>query len=140
MGKHKAYCWACQDRHFPPTGKKCQNLEHLNSNEDQVPGTRKVAKTRNGGSRDSQSSKVFASVSTLNRTPSVTHEMDSHVKRVLNPGHSDQSDSDEGGDSTGEITGSVNNRILAELQKMNARLDMVESQVAGATRCSKQGR
>ena len=139
MGKHKAYCWACQDRHFPPTGKKCQNLEHLNSNEDQVPRTRKVAKTRNGGSRESQSSKVFASVSTLNRTPSVTHEMDSHVKRVLNPGHSDQSDSDEGGDSTGEITGSVNNRILAELQKMNARLDMVESQVAGATRCSKQG-
>ena len=133
MGKHKAYCWACQDRHFPPTGKKCQNLEHLNSNDDQGPQNKKVAKTKSGGTRDSQLNKVFASVSTHNRTPSVTHEMDSYVKRVSNPGHSDQSDSDEGGVSTGEGTGSVQNRILAELQKMNVRLDMVESQVAGAS-------
>ena len=114
-------------------------MEHLNSNEDQIAGTKKVSKTRSGGSRDSQSNKVFASVSTLNRNPSVAHEMDSHVKRVSNPGHSDQSDSDEGGNSTGEVAGSVQTRILAELQKMNARLDMVESQVAGASGRSEHG-
>ena len=140
MGKHKAYCWACQDRHFPPTGKKCQNLGQLNSSEEQTPGTKKSTKTRSRGSRDSQSNvKVSASVSALDRATSVTQEMDSQVKRAFNPGHSDQSDSDEGADSTGEMAGSVQSKILTELQKMNARLDMVEHQVAGTSGSSKHG-
>ena len=124
---------------FSTHREKCQNLEHLNSNEDQLAGTKKVTKTKSGSSQDSHSNKVFASVSTLNRTPSVTHEMDSHVKRVSNPGYSHQSDSDGGWESTGEMAGSVQTRLLAELQKMNAQLDMVESQVAGASGSSKHG-
>ena len=139
MGKHKAYCWACQDRHFPPTGKKCQNVEKVKNDELQTPS--EVKKSRGGRSRDSQSNKqVISSVLALDKVSSVTHEKDSHAKRVLNPGHLDQSDTDEDEDLAEEAAGNVQSRILEELKKMNARLDVVEHQVAGTSGSSKQER
>ena len=106
----------------------------------QTPGTSKVTKTRSGGRQDSQSNKkVYSSVLALDSSSSVTHEMDSHIKRVLNPGRSDQNDTDEGGYSAGEMDGNVQTRILAELKKMKARLDVVDHQVAGASGTSKHG-
>ena len=137
MGKHKAYCWACQDRHFPPTGKKCQNVEKVRNDEMLTPS--KVKKHGSGRSRDSQSnSQVISSVSALDKAASVTHEKDSLAKRVLNPGPLDQSDTDEDDSSTEEAAGKVQSRILEELKKMNARLDVVEHQVAGTSGNSRQ--
>ena len=92
----------------------------------------KVKKHGSGRSRDSQSnSQVISSVSALNKAASVTHEKDSQAKRVLNPGHLDQSDTDEDDEN-------VQSRILEELKKMNVRLDVVEHQVAGTSGNSKQ--
>ena len=137
MGKHKAYCWACQDRYFPPTGKKCQNVENVKNDEMLTPS--KVKKHGSGRSRDSQSnSQVISSVSALNKAAPVTHEKDSLAKRVLNPSHLNQSDTDEEDDSAEEAAGNVQSRILEELKKMNACLDIVEHQVAGTSGNSKQ--
>ena len=27
MGKNKNKCWACGDKHYPPTGKNCKNAQ-----------------------------------------------------------------------------------------------------------------
>ena len=48
-------------------------------------------------------------------------------------GLSNQSDTDENEDLTDVIAVDVQTRILPELKKMNARWDMVEYQVTGAT-------
>ena len=31
MGKQKKNCWKCAERHYPPTGSKCERTELLNS-------------------------------------------------------------------------------------------------------------
>ena len=62
---------------------------------------------------------------------SVAQEMDSKVKKASAPGHQNQSDTDKGEFSTGEIQErDVQWQILEKLKKVNTRLDVVESQVA----------
>ena len=56
------------------------------------------------------------------------------------PGHFAQIDTDEGEDSTDEMAVDVQTRILAELKKVNALLDVVEDHVAGAAGTRKHGK
>ena len=43
MGKNKSYCSKCEDRHYPPTGKKCQQKCSSDSDEgNSIAQTKKV--------------------------------------------------------------------------------------------------
>ena len=93
MRKPKDYCWMCEERHFPPTGKKCQMASK--GKKEQEASTSQVGSR----SRDSLLSKTVSASKTTPRhgCPSVAMEKDSHVKKVSTPGQDDLSNSDEGG-------------------------------------------
>ena len=95
MGKHKGYCSKCNKRHFPPTGKKCQEIVHEQSAAEEMPVKPRKKKSVIDG-RDSQlgKSKVLSPMS-LHGQSSVTHKQDFHVKMASTPGLEDQSDSED---------------------------------------------
>ena len=122
MGKNKVRCWACEQKHYPPTGKNCAAAkkkveelkvvdvgDHMSSseNEDRDSLSSYVVKQKNVSaagktSRSSKKSKAARSADT----------------------DSDAGDSmDEGGQRD------MQRQILDQLQKMNSRLQVVESQM-----------
>ena len=137
MGKHRGWCSKCNKRHFPPTGKKCQEVIYEQSTADETMVKPKKKGNKIDG-RDSQlsKSKISSSMSPHGQ-PSVAHKHDFHVKRASTPGLEDQSDSEDGSDSADGGTASLQLKILGELKKVSSRLDVVEQQVAdgGQRRC-----
>ena len=118
MGKNKNKCWACSQKHYPPTGKNCV-FAKKNQERDQPA----VDIPSENDARDSSSSKV------VNRK-SVAPEKDSVVRRGYSSGHASRSDTEE--ESSMEEGGQpdMQQKILSELQKVSSRLQVVESQMA----------
>ena len=86
-----------------------------------------------GKQKDSQLNPVTKSLAGSGQSTSTsTPKRDLSVKRDLSPGHTDQSASDSA-DSTAEDSAhsGIQEKILAELQRMGSRLDRVEDQMAG---------
>ena len=132
MGKNKNYCSMCEDRHYPPTGKKCQQKFSPDSDEGNSTA-QKVGPTKK--SKNCQSSKhVKAGPVSPHGQPPVTHKKDFYVKTPMAKHLGNSSDSGE--DSSSSDDGDQNQqtvlqmKILTELQKVNARLDVVEDKVA----------
>ena len=121
MGKNKNKCWACGDKHYPPTGKNCKKAQKVE--EDVSSDSTDVSLDE----RDSPLSQVKCqkSVKKSVKKRSVTVEKDSSVKS-----HCGQSDTVDGASLVDEAAGQgVQLQILAELRSMSARLEAVEGQV-----------
>ena len=119
MGKNKNKCWACSQKHYPPTGKNCVFAKEKQDTEQAV-----AEVPSENDARDSSSSKVV-----LNRK-AVAPEKGSVVKKVYTAGHATYSDSED--ESSMEEGGQLDmqQKILSELQKVSSRLQVVESKVA----------
>ena len=63
MGKHKGWCSKCNKRHFPPTGKKCQEVNEQSTADETIVKPKKKGSKTDG--RDSQliKSKISSSMS-----------------------------------------------------------------------------
>ena len=129
--KHKGYCTVCDDRHLPPTGKKCLKKQQqeelqtgmLDSSDDLGMDTH--------GSTVSTSARKQKKMSTKSGPAPITNGQNCKVKRAKAPGlGGDLYCSDVSTDE--EMTGDVQVLILQQLRKVNRRLDAVEEQVAGA--------
>ena len=121
MGKNKDKCWACGDKHYPPTGKNCKKAQKVE--EDVSSDSTDVSLDE----RDSPLSQVKCqkSVKKSGKKRSVAVEKDSSVKS-----HCGQSDTVDGASLVDEAAGQgVQLQILAELRSMSARLEAVEGQV-----------
>ena len=118
MGKNKNKCWACSQKHYPPTEKNC-----VFAKKDQETDQAVVDIPSENDTRDSSSSKV------VDRKV-VASEKDSVVRRGYSSGHASRSDTEE--ESSMEEGGQLNmqQKILSELQKVSSRLQVVESQMA----------
>ena len=121
MGKSKVKCSKCGDRHYPPTGKKCRFVQELQQ-PDAVQGV------SNEHSIDTQSSNVNGSAASLRSPPKVNGNS---TKRDSVVNSTKEQQSPLGEPSTSET--SIQEAILFQLQKVNQRLDRVESQVNSAT-------
>ena len=119
MGKNKNKCWACSQKHYPPTGKNCVFAK---KNEEAAQAVLEVPSENDA--RDSSSSKVVIK-------KSVALEKDSVVNRGYTSGHTSSSDTEEE-DSSMEEGGQrdMQQKILSELQKVSSRLTVVEAQMA----------
>ena len=126
MGKNKNKCWACSQKHYPPTGKNCVFAKEKQDAEQAV-----VEIPSENDARDSSSSKVV-----VKRKP-VAPEKDSVVKKVYTAGHAGYSDSED--ESSMEEGGQLDmqQKILSELQKVSSRLQVVKSQMASGQGSSK---
>ena len=141
MGKHKNKCWACQEKHYPPTGKNCQRVR---SETDAEESSGSTAGVKSKKERDSLSDSVMSSkkaVFTCKKSL-VNRELYSSVKRVSTPGKNARSDTDKEENRAGEACtpDGVQLQILKELQKVNTRLDIVEGRVAEVTSSSRKGK
>ena len=123
MGKSKYMCLKCNVKHYPPTGKKCQQkvkedeLLTLTSAEKRKQGKKKHMSEVGGQNCLSDSYASPGGKSTTLRT-----------------GADSWSSTGSDGDSSEEKTRvPVQDQILKELRKVNARLDAVEDRVAGAS-------
>ena len=129
MGKHKGWCSKCTKRHFPPTGKKCQEILSEQSSADEMPVKSKKKKVTEV--RDSQLSKnSIVSPMSQHGPSSAIQKQDCKVKRASTPGLADQSGFEDDSDSTDGGSTSLQVKILDELKKVSSRLDAVENQVA----------
>ena len=122
MGKNKNKCWACGDKHYPPTGKNCKNAQKP-SHETVMSGTSDDSLDE----RDSLSSQAKSSVKNKKsaKYSSVAGKKDFGVK-------SQYGQSDTAGEMglVDEAAGQwVQFQILAELRSMAARLETVEEQM-----------
>ena len=140
MGKNKGWCNKCNKRHFPPTGKKCQEVYEQSAAEEVIVKAKKKGSQIDG--RDSQLSKSkLCSPMSIHGQPSVAHKQDFNAKRASTPGLEDQSDSEDGFDSADGGSTSLQLKILGELRKVSSRLDVVEQQVAeGGQRRRQEGK
>ena len=99
MGKHKGWCSKCTKRHFPPTGKKCQEILNELSSADEMPVKSKKKKVTEV--RDSQLSKnSILSPMSQHGPSSAIQKQDCKVNRASTPGLADQSGSEDDSDST----------------------------------------
>ena len=131
--KHKGYCTVCNERHLPPTGKKCvkkQQQEELQTglldSSDDLSMDTHVSTVSTSAKKQKR-----MSTSTKSGPAPVTKGQNCKVNRAKAPGlggdlHCSEASSDE------EMTGDVQVLILQQLRKVNKRLDAVEDQVAGA--------
>ena len=122
MGKNKNKCWACGDKHYPPTGKNCKSAQKP-SNDTVMSGTSDDRLDE----RDSLSSQAKSSVKNKKsaKYSSVAGKKDFGVKS-----HHGQSDTAGETGLVDEAAGQgVQLQILAELRSMAARLETVEEQV-----------
>ena len=141
MGKHKGWCSNCNKRHFPPTGKKCEEIFNEQSAAEEMSVKSRKKKGVIDG-RDSQlsKSKVMSPMS-LHGQSSVTQKQDFSVKRASTPGLEGQSGSEDDMESADGGSASLQFKILEEIKKVSSRLDVVEHQVAeGGQRRRQEGK
>ena len=117
MGKSKYLCSKCDEKHYPPTGKKCQRRS--DSIEQSV-----VSRKSTGKGKKSHGSEV-GGLDSL----SYSHSSPSRRSAEVTPGVAavTQSESDMSEEDQSEDT--VQHKILKELQRVNARLDAVEDRM-----------
>ena len=120
MGKTKNNCWACGQKHYPPTGKNCKN-----AHKEEATGSAVLASGVD--ERDSCPERIVHSKKALKRSKNaVAREKDSHVKRVQYSSTESDSDSDQQ-EALGERASlDVQGQILRELKEMSSRLNAVE--------------
>ena len=122
MGKTRYLCSKCGQKHYPPTGKKCdQNLTSNSDPKDSVKVS-KGKKKQAGKSHMSDDGGLNCksnSYGSLLSVPAALEESDLQSSEV--------SSEDEG---TDQVSTDIQSQILQELQKVNARLDAVEGRVA----------
>ena len=104
MPDNKNKCSKCKTRHTPPTGKKCKQFVDINEDYDSADYSGQVVNMTGG--KGSQNLQM---------------------KAVTSPGAATVA-------STDVAENTVQMQILKELQRMNARLDAVEDQVAGPSK------
>ena len=134
MGKNKNWCTICLLKHYPPTGKKCQNKSKSDSEHSDV--------VNSGMSSDEQvnqdlllKKKSKASKGAVKRTrTTATGKKDLLVKKAFASGQLDLSGS---GDDLvaapdAQQSSDLQLLILKQLQKVNDRLDHVEEQVTAS--------
>ena len=116
--KNKNHCSKWHSKHYPPTGKKCQNVM------DKVKNQPSTSDGRDSGMG------VF-NVDMGKRK--VTQQKDCVVRKVLNPGQARPSDHTDTSDASEDEppSGGLEALILKELQRVNSRLDVVEATVQG---------
>ena len=141
--KNKNYCTKCRERHIPPTGSKHKKTMKLNSENElsPVPSTSKSVSARSP--RKNNKSVMHKS---QDKGKTVTSCSDSKSDKKKTAKQQDCSES-LSNDFYHHTTGShqdtsasveenteqpdVQQLILQQLQRVNRRLDAVESQVAG---------
>ena len=111
-------CSKCGEKHYPPSGRNCQQL----SADDFI-----VVTSRKGKKRDTRLSTVTGHSGSPSGNPTVDSEMDLPVNEDGVRQHADQVDTASGGPSTSDAQATGIQQILQELQKVNQRLDAVES-------------
>ena len=63
MGKHKALCSKCNKRHFPPTGKRCQEVYEQSAAEEVIVKPKKKGSKIGGLDSQLSKSKLSSSMS-----------------------------------------------------------------------------
>ena len=127
--KNKNYCSKCHSKHYPPKGKKCQNIMDTLKNQ---PSTSVDPVSSSDSGRDGRDSGMGAFNVDMGKKK-VTQPKDCVVKRVSNPGQARPSDHTDGSDTSEDErpSGGLQALILKELQRVNSRLDDVEATVQG---------
>ena len=130
MGKNKKWCNVCEDRHIPPTGKKCTMAKNMQKNVSDVSG--QISSTNpDSSSVDSDSSSdhvVRTKKSTVSAKKAPGGGQNSNVSGAMPPGLHSQA----GGEQPTEddsLAGDVQVLILRELRKVSKRLDVVEERM-----------
>ena len=117
MGKSKYLCSKCDERHYPPTGKKCQrqrdSIEQCIVSKKSTVKGKKSHGSEVGGLDSSSYSHGSPSWRSVQVTPGATAVT-----------HSDYDTSEED-----KPQDTVQHKILKELQRVNARLDAVEDRM-----------
>ena len=137
MGKHKGWCALCNDRHYPPTGKKCQLEKQSGQESEHLDHCVNSLNPRpSSGAQDSKASSKKRGKTTKSATHPSKDKLDfTVVKAIALQGDSDSEMTTE--ERVVEKTGKepigvddVQVLILQELKKVRSRQDMVEEQVA----------
>ena len=128
--KNKNHCSKCHCKHYPPTGKKCQNVMDKLKNQPSTSVDPVTASSDRGS--DAQDSGMGAFNVDMGKKK-VTQQKDCVVKRVSNPGQARPSDHTDDSDTSEDErpSGGLQALILKELQRVNSRLDDVEATVQG---------
>ena len=128
--KNRNYCSKCHSKHYPPTGKKCQNVMDKLKNQPST-SVDPVTLSSDSGSDGRDSGMGVFNVDMGKKK--VTQQKDCVFKRVSNPGQARPSDHTDGSDISEDEcpSGGLEALILKELQRVNSRLDVVEATVQG---------
>ena len=118
-GKNKNYCSKCEDRHYSPTGKKCQKKFSSDSDEgNSTAQTKKVYPSKK--SKNCQLSKhIKARPVSPHGQPPVTHKKDLYVKPPMAKHLGDSSDSGE--DSSLSDDGDQNQQTVLQMKILTWR-------------------
>ena len=128
MGKNKNNCWACGQKHYPPTGKNCKNAQKRDE------ATTSAALASSVDERDSFPEYTMSSKKGVKGSKNaVAREKDSHAKRAQYSSVESDSDSDHEEALEKRASSDVQGQILEELKRMSSRLNAVEQQVATGT-------
>ena len=117
MGKSKYLCSKCNEKHYPPTGKKCQCQK--DSSEQCV--VNKKSSVKGKKSHGSEVGGLDCS-SYSHGSPSLRSDEVTFGKTAATHSEGDTSEDDSPQDT-------VQHKILKELQRVNARLDAVEDRL-----------
>ena len=111
-------CTKCGERHFPPSGRNCQQVQE----DDFI-----VVTSRKGRKKDNRLSNAAGHSGSLSGSPTVDRGLDSNVREVDRQPPGNLVDTQCGGPSTSQPQQAGIEKILEELQKVNRRLDVVEN-------------
>ena len=113
--KNKNHCSKCHSKHYPPTGKKCQNVVENVKND---PSNSVLPVTSSDSDSDVRDSGVGAFNVDMGGMKKVTRQKDCFVKRVSTPGHSRPSDQADNSETSEDEhpSGGLQALILKELQ------------------------
>ena len=136
MGKSKYSCAKCGQKHYPPTGKKCnQSLMSSPDPKDSV-SVGKGKKKQTSKSHMSEDGGLNCNSNSCGSLPTVLAALDRSGLQS-SEASSEASSGDEG---TDQASTALQSQILKELQRVNARLDAVEDRVAaGHQQAAAQG-
>ena len=136
MGKNKNWCTVCLLKHYPLTGKKCQNKKLSESEQSDVLNSDVNSSSDDQVIKKLSKTKSKSSKGAVKRTRSATtSKKDLSVKKASASGQLDHSGSGEDMDTApgGHQDADLQLLILKQLQKVNDRLDQVEERVTAST-------
>ena len=146
--KNKNYCTKCRERHIPPTGSKCKKTMTLHS-ENELSPVPSTSKSVSAVSPKKNNKKVRHRSHDKGKTVTSCSDSKSDKKRkkkTANQQNCSESSSDDfyhhtsgsqqdtsASEEEDTVQPDVQQLILQQLQRVNKRLDAVESQVAGTS-------